>query len=88
MSLNYTAHYMFERLNSETLPEGERYGQGVCPVTLERVPVTAEEFKEISATIGRAGGYAKCNVIRLLPDKENFHVVDDSDEVIEGTVLD
>lgn len=88
MSLNYTAHYMFERLNSETLPEGEKYGQGVCPVSLEREPRTAEEFKEISATIGRAGGYAKCNVIRLLPAKENFHTTDDSGEVIEGVVLD
>lgn len=87
MSLNYTAHYMFEHKDSDKRPEGEKYGQGVCPIEVDHVPTTPDDFKEIARTIGLAGKYSKVSVVRLLPAKD-FHTTEDTGEVIEGVVLD
>lgn len=85
MSLNYSAHYMFEYADSDERPEGKKYGQGVCIVNIERAPSTDEEYKEISRTIGHAGGYKAVAIVRLIPTDKTIDGT--GPEVIEGEIV-
>lgn len=80
MSFNYLAHFGFELPLTELRPEDQRHGSGTCPITVDKEPETAEEYKEIARTIGKQGGYSRVAITFLQPTVE---LVTDA-----GTILD
>lgn len=86
MSQNYTAHYMFEHADSESRPEGKKYGQGVVVVNIEREPKTDEEFKEVARTIGLAGSYKSVAIVRLIPTEKDLNGFSAHD-TLEGEIV-
>jgi hypothetical protein len=50
---NYRVQYAFERPDSETLPDDDRYGFGVIVVNTDKAIETQEELKEIARFIAK-----------------------------------
>lgn len=85
MSHNYIAHFGFELPLTELRPADQRHGTGSIPINVDKVPESAEEFKEIARYIGKKGGYSRVAITFLQPT-EDF--VDDTTTLLEGFVID
>lgn len=51
--INLVVTFEYEALGSESLPEEERKGIGAVNVSVERIPETIEEWREVARTIGK-----------------------------------
>ena len=49
---NLVVTYEYEALGSDFLPEDQRKGVGAVTVSVDKLPETVEEFREIARTIG------------------------------------
>jgi hypothetical protein len=88
--INLLVSFEYETLGSESLPEDQRTGVGAVDVSVERLPETIEEFREIARTIGKlrtpekTEDYKSVNILQIaVLDK----IIPDSGEVLEGEIV-
>lgn len=68
---NLVITFEYETLGSESLPEDQRKGIGAVDVTVDKLPETEEEFREIARTIGKmrtaekTEDYASVNLLQI-----------------------
>ena len=81
----YRVNYAFERADSETLPETQRWGFGYLDIHTDKEPKTHEEYQEILRTIGMQGGYKS---VRLQTISEKTEDNKPTSPFIAGEILD
>lgn len=83
---NYLANYSFKHPDSALRPKDQLWGNGTVHINTDKVPVTAEEFKEIAKEVFRIGnGSYESVAITSLEPLDIF--TDDTATVIEGTLI-
>lgn len=50
--INLLVTFKYEALGSESLPEDQRTGVGAVNVSVDKLPETIEEWREVARTIG------------------------------------
>lgn len=82
---NFIVKYHFAHPVSDLRPEDQRFGTGSIPINTDKIPETEEEFMEIARYIGHLGGYERVAIEK--PLKQTDHFVDDSNEILEGLIV-
>ena len=63
---NLVVTFEYEPIGSDSLPEDQRKGVGAVTVSVDKLPETVEEFREIARTIG---------TMRTAEKTEDYHSV-------------